>query len=65
MIFVENWVLFLKKVRKKTQKRAQIPTDFTDLHGICAQIYLAGPKINADRGLIEECKIGWVEDKNG
>jgi hypothetical protein len=27
--------------------------------------YLAGPKMNADRGLIEECKIGWVEDKSG
>jgi hypothetical protein len=27
--------------------------------------YLAGPKMNADRWLIEECKIGWVKDKSG
>jgi len=26
---------------------------------------MAGPKMNADRGVIEECKIGWVGDKNG
>jgi len=31
----------------------------------CAQRYLAGRKMNADRWLIEECKIGWVKDKIG
>jgi hypothetical protein len=29
------------------------------------EIYMAGAKMNADRWLIEECKIGWVEDKSG
>jgi len=24
---------------------------------------MAGSKINADNWLMEECKIGWVEDK--
>jgi hypothetical protein len=27
--------------------------------------FMAGTKMNADRWLIEECKIGWVEDKSG
>jgi hypothetical protein len=41
-----------KNVRKKTKYARK-----------CAQIYLAGTKMNAESGLIEECKIGWVKDK--
>jgi len=29
------------------------------------EIYLAVPKMNAERWLIEEFKFGWVKDKNG
>jgi hypothetical protein len=38
---------------KSVKKCPKITTDFANLHGICEQIYLAGPKMNANRGLIE------------
>ena len=37
------------------KKGAQITTDFTDLHGICAQMRTKGPKMNADGRVIDGC----------
>ena len=48
----------MKKCAKTYVKK---PNMRTNAH----ERYLAGAKMNADRWLIEKCKIGWVKDKSG
>jgi len=50
--YINTWRKRLKKSEKCAQMRAY-----------AHERYLAGAKMNADRWVIEECKIGWVEDK--